>query len=63
MGKVKSIHEDQYIISDNTADLGFKYDNNEDEYIYKFPVLRYEKRLFFVVKLKRTQIQIKYRLM
>lgn len=35
MGKVKSIHENQYIISDNSAhhllDLGFKYDNEEDK--------------------------------
>lgn len=47
MSKVKSIYEDRYIISDNTAghliDLGFKYDNDEDEYIYKFTVLRYDK--------------------
>lgn len=56
MGKVKSIHEDQYIISDNTAghliDLGFKYDNNEDEYIYKFPILRYEKMIVLRGKIK-----------
>lgn len=35
------------VISDNTAghliDLGFKYDNDEDEYIYKFTILRYDK--------------------
>lgn len=47
MGKVKSIHEDRYVISNNTTghliDLGFKYDNDEDEYIYKFTVLRYNK--------------------
>lgn len=47
MGKVKSIHEDQYIISDNTVkhllDLGFKYDNDDDKYTYTFPVLRYDK--------------------
>lgn len=47
MSKVKSTHENQYIISENTAkhllDLGFKYDNDEDEYTYTFPVLRYDK--------------------
>lgn len=47
MGKVKSIHEEQYIISNNTAvyliDLGFKYDSNEEKYVYNFPVLKYEK--------------------
>ena len=47
MGKVKSIHENQYIISDSTAqhliNLGFKYDNEEEKYTYSFPVLKYEK--------------------
>lgn len=44
MGKVKSIHENQYIIPDNSAkhllELGFKYDSDEDKYIYNFSVLR-----------------------
>ncbi|MFG6322643.1 MAG: hypothetical protein K1W41_14530 [Lachnospiraceae bacterium] len=47
MKKVKSIHEDQYIIFDNTAkhllDLGFKYDSDEDKYTYNFSALKYEK--------------------
>ena len=47
MGKVISIHENNYIISDNTAkkllDLGFKYDETEEKYVYNFPVLRHEK--------------------
>ena len=47
MGKVKSIHENQYIIPDNSAKhllvLGFKYDSDEDKYIYNFSVLRYDK--------------------
>ncbi len=47
MGKVKSIHENQYIIPDNSAkhllELGFKYDSDEDKYIYNFSVLRYDK--------------------
>lgn len=47
MAKVKSIHENQYIISDNNAghliDFGFKYDNDEEKYVYNFPVLRHEK--------------------
>lgn len=47
MSKVKSIHENQYIISNNTAkhlfDIGFRYDNDEDKYTYTFPVLRYDK--------------------
>lgn len=47
MSKVKSIHENQYVISDNTAEhligLGFKYDNDEDKHVYTFPVLRYDK--------------------
>lgn len=51
MKKVKSIHEDQYIILDNTTkhllDLGFKYDSDEDKYTYNFSALKYEKRLFF----------------
>ena len=38
MGKIKSIHENQYIISDNSAqhllDLGFKYNNEEEKYVY-----------------------------
>lgn len=44
--KVKSIHEDQYIISNNIAkhllDIGFKYDASEDKYVYTFAVLRYD---------------------
>lgn len=47
MGNVKSIYKNEYIISDNTAkhllDLGFKYDESEEKYVYKFTVLRYEK--------------------
>lgn len=47
MSKVKSIHENQYIISDKTAkhllDLGFKYDSDDDKYVYNFSVLRYDK--------------------
>lgn len=47
MGRVKSIHENQYIISKNTADhllnLGFKYDESEEKYVYNFTVLRHEK--------------------
>lgn len=47
MSKVKSIHDNQYIISDNNArhllDMGFKYDDTEEKYVYKFPVLKYEK--------------------
>ena len=47
MGKVKSIHENQYIISDNSAqhllDLGFKYDNEEDKYVYNFAVMKHER--------------------
>ena len=47
MKRVKSIHENKYIISNNTAqhllDLGFKYYATEDTYIYNFTVLGYEK--------------------
>lgn len=47
MGKVKSVHDNQYIISDNSAkhllDLGFKYDNEEGKYVYNFTALRHEK--------------------
>lgn len=47
MSKVKSIHENKYIISDNTAkyllDLGFKYDDLGENYVYMFTVLRYDK--------------------
>ena len=47
MGKVKSIHENRYIISDNTAkhvlDLGFKCNGSEENYAYMFTVLRYDK--------------------
>ena len=47
MNKVKSINENQYIISDNTIqnllDLGFKFNNEEDKYVYNFSVLRHEK--------------------
>ena len=46
MGKVKSIHENQYKISDNSArsllDLGFKYDTEEDKYVYNFAVMKHE---------------------
>lgn len=47
MGKVKSIHENRYIISDNSSkhllDLGFKCDETEEKYVYNFSVLKYEK--------------------
>lgn len=47
MSKVKSIHENQYIISDsnvkNLLDLGFKYNETEEKYVYNFTVLKYEK--------------------
>ncbi len=47
MSKVKSIHENNYIISDNTAkkllDLGFKYDAMEEKYVYNFAVMKHEK--------------------
>lgn len=47
MGKVKSIHENQYVICDNNVkhllDLGFKYDKLEEKYVYNFTVLKYEK--------------------
>lgn len=47
MGKIKSIYDNQYVISDNSAehliDLGFKYDSNEEKYVYNFSVLRHEK--------------------
>lgn len=56
MSKVKSMHEDRYVISDNTAghliNLGFKYDNDEDEYIYIFSVLRYNKMTVLRGKIK-----------
>lgn len=46
MGKVKSIHENQYKISDNSArsllDLGFKYDTEEKKYLYNFAVMKHE---------------------
>ena len=49
MGKIKSIHENQYIISDNSAqylsDLGFKFDNEEAKYIYNFTVMKHEKTI------------------
>lgn len=47
MSKVKSIHENSYIIFDNTAkkllDLGFKYDAAEEKYVYNFAVMKHEK--------------------
>lgn len=47
MAKVKSIHENQYKISDNSArsllDLGFKHDNEEEKYVYNFTVMKHEK--------------------
>lgn len=47
MSKVKSIHENNYIISDNTAkkllDLEFKYDAMEEKYVYNFAVMKHEK--------------------
>lgn len=47
MNKVKSIHENQYTISDNSTqhllDLGFKYDYEEEKYVYNFTVMKHEK--------------------
>lgn len=47
ISNVKSIYENQYIISDNSVqhllELGFKYDNEENIYVYNFNVLRHEK--------------------
>ena len=48
MKRVKSIHENKYIISDNSPQhltkLGFRKDSEQEEkYAYKFTVLRYEK--------------------
>lgn len=47
MAIVKSIQDNHYIISNNNArnllDLGFKYDETEEKYVYNFPVLRHEK--------------------
>ncbi len=46
MARVKSIQDNDYIISVNNTrhllDLGFKHDETE-EYVYYFPVLRHEK--------------------
>ena len=68
MGKVRSAHENQYIISENTTkhflDLGFKCDNDEDKYTYTFPVLRYDKttvlrgRITVYADTKEIQIDI-----
>lgn len=47
MSKITSTYDNQYIISDNSAqhllELGFKYDNEENIYVYNFNVLRHEK--------------------
>lgn len=47
MAIVKSIQDNHYIISNKNArnllDLGFKYDETEEKYVYNFPVLRHEK--------------------
>lgn len=47
MGKVKSIHDNQYVISDNSIkhlfDLGFRYNNDEERYTYYFSILKHDK--------------------
>lgn len=68
MGKVKSIHENRYIISDNTTKhllgLGFKYDDSEEKYVYKFIVLKHDKttvlrgRITVYADTKEIQIDI-----
>lgn len=68
MGKVKSIHENQYVISDNSArsllDSGFRYDESEEKYVYNFTVLKYDKmtvlrgRITAYVDMNEIQIDI-----
>lgn len=47
MGKIKSIHDNQFVISDNSIkhllDLGFRYDNDEERYTYNFSIMKHEK--------------------
>jgi hypothetical protein len=68
MARVKSIQDNDYIISVNNTrhllDLGFKHDETEEKYVYYFPALRHEKitvlhgRIIAYIDTNKIQIDV-----